>query len=709
MSERRIQVIEESSPWQSGPVAVQPGSQLGDYLRVLLRYRRMIVIMVAVSVVLALGYVVARAPSYRADLTLQVEPRSPEYGAVKGVKQTTDEKTFYHTQYNIISSRAVSARVVDQLSPEQAATLLRSPGWFEGLSDTPKSLDKSKHREALIHVVQHSLSVHGLKDSQLVELQFTAPNAELASNVANMVAHAYVNLQNQAQVQITQQAHDWLTGQLDKLRGDLEDSERKLQKFKQQSGLLASKNLENLTSEKLSGTSQKLLDARAKRQAAQIQYQQAKQAKEHGGADALVSVINNPVVQQLKLQQGQARRKLESLETHYGSAAPKVKKAKANLSEVTSRLNAEVGNALSSIEKRYQAAADREQQLQQANKKLGKNIRNQGSQEFQLAKLEREAEVNRNLFQTFLSRVKETSLASQLNTNNIRIIDDAVPPPGPIAPNAKRAVGLALVLSIFLGIALAFIRQNLNQTFRTPRDLESRLSLPGIGVLPKLPQRREGDILRQVVRQPRSPFAEAMGEIRTRIQAAGGERQPQVIMVTSALPGEGKSTLSSNLASAYSQLGKTLLLDADLRKSSLRKLGNRHGLTDLLGGMEDSSKCFAKSGNGLVVMSRGSRDVNPQECLSSAGMGKLIQRLRENFDTIIIDTAPVLAVSDALVLGRYVDGVILAVKAASTPFAVVHDAVHRLRSASINVLGLTLSQVDLKSLLREGGYAYGHY
>lgn len=709
MPNQTSHVIEGPTVLREDPrPAAAPG--LNDYLRVLLRYRTMIVVLVAVAVLASTVYVVARAPVYRTEMTLQVEPRAPEYGAVQGVQQSADEDTFYQTQYAIIGSRAVAERVVAELSPEQAGKLLQSPTWFEWMHPEPGPVNKDEHRKALVQAVRNGLSVHGLKDSQLVKLNYTAPTPELSAEVGNLIAQSYIDLQNEAQVRVTEQAHDWLNSQLDKLRADLEESEKRLQRYKEEHGLLASENLDNLASQRLSGTSQKLLDARADRMEAEVLYEQTQEAKSQGGVDALVPVLNNPTVQQLKLRQNEAQRELEELRTHYGDNAPKVQQARAKVNQVTQRLQAEVANAVQSIEKRYQAAVEREEDLRASSEELDESIREQSSEEYNLAKLEREVEVNRNLFETFLDRVKETSLASQLSTNNIRVIDSAVPPNVPVAPNPQRAVGLALILSVFLGIALAFLRQNLNRTFRTPQDLETLLQLPGIGVLPKLDARRNRDMYRHVAREPRSPFAEAMGEIRTRLQVSRGEDKPQVILVTSAVPGEGKSTLSSNLASAYGQLGKTLLLDADLRKSSLRALGKRKGLTDLVAGAEPE-KCFARSSrdSNLYVLSSGSRRVNPQEFLSSQATAALFQQLRRRFDTIIVDTAPVLAVSDALILGRYVDGVVLSVKAASTPFDVVHDCVRRLRSASIPVLGVTLSQVDLNELLRDGGYAYGHY
>lgn len=711
MSNRRIRVIEDTIVTEpEPPAAADTGPRLWDYFRVLLRYRVMIMVVVGIAIALALFYIAAKAPAYRTELILQVDPTAPEYGAVRGVEQAANEETFYQTQYKIIASRAVAERVVDHLTPAQAGILLGSPDWFPELSGPPEPVAKSEVRRRLVHAVRAGLDVHGQQDSQLVVLSYTAPKPGLAAEIANLVAEAYISFQSEARVRITEEANRWLTSQLEKLRADLEASEARLLAFKQEQGLIGTESMQQLTQQRLSGTSQNLLDAQAKLRQAKVLYEQTQDARAQGGVGALIPVLSNPVIQQLKLRQTKAQTQLQSLLSHYGSAAPEVQTAQAEVGQITQRLQAEIANQVAAIEKRYRAAEARVQRIEGSSENLNENVRERSSEVFQLAKLEREVQVNRDLFQTFLSRVKETSLASRLNTNNIRIIDSALEPTAPFLPNPKRALGLALILSVFLGVALALIRQNLNQTFRTPHDLENRLRLPGIGVLPRLRARSGEDFLQHVAREPRSPFAEAMGEIRTRLQGPRDGPRPQVIMVTSAIPGEGKSTLSSNLASAFSQLGTTLLLDADLRKSSLKRLGRAEGLTDLLRG-EDSSQCIARDrkDSNLYVLGSGTHKINPQECLSAPAMADLFAKLRERFDTIIVDTAPVLAVSDALILGRHVDGVILAVKAAATPFDVVSDCVRRLRSASIPILGLTLSQVDLKGLLRDGGYAYGHY
>lgn len=694
--------------------------QLSDYLAVLLRHKWLIFGLVALACLLGGGYFWLKAPVYQAHLTMQIEPAVPQVVPIQSGQTGGMEETFYETQYNVIRSRSVAASVAGQLTPPQQAALLRQPGLFDklipgsGAQQEKPGQSPENRRERLIQAVRGGLTVTGVKNSAIVQITFDAGSPQLAAHIANLVAQAYINLQQQSHVDQAQQANQWLNAQVQELRADLTASEEQLQQFKQQNGLLSSDDLAQLKSERLSTVTQQLLQAQADLQRAEVQYQQTQEALEQGGVGALVAVLSNPVVQQLKLQQAQARSEVQQLGTRFGARALEMQTAQAQLQQITSQLNAEVDTAVASIRQQYQSAQARVAQLEDMSQDLSANVREQSSVEFQLAKLEREVQTNRELYQTFLSRVKETGLVSQMNLTNIRIIDNAFPPNSPIAPSLKRILALALLVSLFLGVVLAFLRENLQRTMRTPLELENRLQRPNLGVLPLLGKGRQGlSMLREVVLEPGSAYSEAMGGIRTRLQVAGRGDKPQVIMVTSALSGEGKSTLSSNLAYAYSQLGRTLLLDADLRKSSLENLGNELGFTDFVSAGADESLCIAQDMNAdnLFIMGRGRLRVDTMAFLSSARVRKTIDKLREQFDTIVIDTAPVLAVSDALILGRYADGAVVAVKANDTAFDVVREAVNRLESARVPVLGMTLSQADPKEMARYGayyGYRYGY-
>lgn len=726
MGNLRIQRRNEPEPIYVTPTGGTFGSgdagqppQLSDYLGVLFRHKWLILGLVVAMCLLGLAYYWLKTPVYEAQSSLQIQPASPQVVPNQmGSDAAAEKDTFYETQYNIIRSRSVASAVVANLSPHEKDVLLDQPSLLDNLipggdQKTPPSSPERRH-EALIRAIENGLIVTGVRDSAIVLLTFHAVDPEVAAHVTNLVAQSYIGLQEQAHAQQARQANQWLNGQLHKLRADLTKSQEGLEQFKQQHGLLSTQDLTQLKSERLSTVTQQLLQAQADLQKAEVQYKQTQEALQHGGATSMAPVLNDPVVQQLKLRQAQQRSEVRNLGATYGARAPEMQAAQARLQQITSQLHAEVSKAVDSIDQQYQSAKARLGKLKEMSQNISSNVREQSSVEFQLAKLEREVQTNRELYQTFLSRVKETGLASQMTLTNIQIVDRAVAPHSPFAPSLKRVLGLALLVSLFLGVVLSFLRENMQRTVRSPMELENRLQRPSLGVLPQVAKGRKGPaLLREVALEPLSPYTEAMGEIRSRLIASGHADRPQVIMVTSALSGEGKSTLSSNLAYAYSQLGRTLLLDADLRKSSLESLGNELGFTDYVSAGADSRLCIAQdmTSDNLFIMGRGRVRVNPMAFLSSERVKKTLERLRQQFDTIIIDTAPVLAVSDAVIIGRHADGAVVSVKANDTPFDVVREAVRRLESSRVEVLGVTLSQANPKDMARYGsyyGYGYGH-
>ncbi len=700
--------------------AARQPPQLGDYLAVLGRHKWMILGLMLLACALGGVYFWLKTPLFEAQSTLQIQPAAPRVAPIQNSDSPVPkDDVFYETQYNIIRSRAVASAVAGKLKPDEQAALLNQPGLLDKLGlgggQDESAMTPAKRHEALIRAIRKGLTVTGVKDSAIVQLTFHAVDPEVAARVTNLVAQSYIDLQEQSQAQQARDANRWLNGQLHKLRADLSQSQDRLQKFKQEHGLLSTKDLTQLKGERLSTVTQQLLQAQADEQKAQVQYRQTQEALKQGDVSSLLPVLNDPVIQQLKLQQAQQRSEVRQLGATYGDRAPEMQAAQARLRQISGQLQAEIDRAVDSVRQEYQSAKSRVAELKAMSQNLSSNVREQSGDEFHLAKLEREVQTNRELYQTFLSRVKETGLASQLNLTNIRIVDQAVAPDTPFVPSLKRILGLALLLSLFLGVVLSFLRENMQRTVRSPMELESRLQRPSLGVLPQVARGRKGvSLLREVALEPSSPYTEAMGAIRSRLLAGVGDSsRPRVIMVTSAVSGEGKSTLSSNLAYAYSQLGRTLLLDADLRKSSLKSLGNEYGFTDYVSGGIDSRQCIARdmTSDNLYIMTRGHAEVNPMAFLSSDRVAKTLDKLRQQFDTVIVDTAPVLAASDALVLGRQVDGVVVSVKANATPYDMVREALKQLESAHVEILGVTLSQVNPKDMARYGsyyGYRYGY-
>lgn len=674
--------------------------KLTDYLMVLWRRKAMIVGTVLLGMLAALAYLWLAEPVYRATAILELHPNEPQI--LSEVEQVGAgpgrEETFLNTQYALLQSRAVAEHVVDRLSEKEQSRLL----------DDRSAAEASRPR--LVRAIRQGISVYAPKDSRLVEVSFDSTEAELAAAVANAVVASYVALQSERRLATTKKAGDWLGGQLEKLKRDLQASEAKLATFKKKHGLLDSDSLAALRGQELSGLKETLLEARSERIRREVTHEQVQAARRSGDLLSLAPLLDSSSVQELQMERNRLESRLEQLRTHYGPNAPKVISTRAELTQVRQRLHSEIEAEIAAIEKTYQQATTRESRLEQRRQEVSNDAREQSDLEFELAALEREAETNRQLYEAFRERIKETDLSSTLETTVADVVDQAAAPQAPYAPQPRRAFGAAGLLSLALGFVLAFLREGANRTFQTTRQLEQELRLPALGAIPDLHGRARLPNLLRAPARPQEIMTEALGEIRTRLEVGGGidGQRPQVIMVTSALQGEGKSTLATHLAAVYGDLGPTLLVDADLRRPGLGPLSGPLGLTDLVGGTELKA-CIRRDPRyrNLFVLGRGAGQVKPLEFLASEALARTFEMLRRQFQTIIVDTAPVLPVSDALILGQHSDGAILAVRAGKTCAEAIDDSIHRLRSSGIGILGVTLAQVDVRHMGTYRGYAYG--
>lgn len=697
--------------------------RLLDYLRVLRRHWLLIAATVALAMGGALAYLWLAPPLYQGTVRLHVQANPPTYvPALEDIESARNVDTFFNTQMDILRSRTVAATVVERLTPTERSELLDPPRFGAPLTglrerllgDGPRAADPEapepdspRAERILVNRVRAGIEIFRHRDSEVLDIRFEAGDAELAARIANLVGDAYVTTQERQRLAVSDRVGEWLNAQLERLQDKLSESERALQAFKEEQGLLASEEMAALGGQRLSAVNQDLLAARTRRMEAQVLHEQVQAAD---GVEALAAILDDPVVRSLGLDQAQLEAELERLRSHYGPRAQPVQSLRAQLGSTTNRLRAEIDRAVAAVRKRYEEAVQTERSLEQAAEEMNAGLRALGDEALELARREREVQTNRELHQAFRNRIKEIGLAGTMGATGIRILDPALRPEAPYRPDSVRVLGLAGLLGSALAVGLAFLSENLRRTFHTPAAVEQQLALPGLGVVPRF-QRQAGGSGRRILRDADSPFVEALGGLRTRLEAIGGDGASGIVLVTSALPGEGKTTLSANLASSYSQLGPTLLIDADLRRPSLSSAWQGPGFTDLIRGRATLEQCVGEDGvvPNLFLMGKGREAVHPLELFGGAELAAAFGRLRRHFPHIIVDSAPVLSVSDAEMLGRCVDGVVLAVKAGRTPMDTVAEAAQRLRRARVPVLGVALTQADLREVARYGGYAYGVY
>ena len=473
---------------------------------------------------------------------------------------------------------------------------------------------------------------------------------------------------------------------------------------------LAIKELDTITSS--------LVDARRKRSEAEALYQQVRSIKSGNSLEQLESlpaVVNHYLVRIAYTTRAESQRKVSELSKRYGPKHPKMIAAMAELKTAETDLRKQIENIAQSVAREYEVIRAEVSHLNQALNRTKNQLKDTNKKSYRLAALQREVDTNRQLFEVFLTRFKETAATVDLRPVNARIIDTAVVPLTPYKPNRNRIVLVALVLSLLLGVGLALLIEHLDNTFKDSGLLEEKLRLPVLGVLPKLKvwgsNRRAMHLF---TKDYKSGFSESVRTIRTGIMLSNIDIDRKVIVVTSSIPGEGKSLVSSNLAAAVAQMKKTLLIDADMRKpvvAASYQLGETaKGLSELVSMTAELSDCIHKTDlERLDVLPAGIVPPNPLELLSSNRFMLVIEELKKHYDYIIMDSPPVVAVSDPRVLASIADGVVFVVKADETTHQLAKRGVKKLLDMGTHIIGTVLNQVSPKKKSKYGDYDSNYY
>ncbi len=671
-------------------------------------------------------------PIYRADVKLLAEPVEARVNGSNQWVSTALVWLFYETQKEIILSRNIALKVVDDLDlvdyyahkaagEEEAAPTLFSLDWRLWLPEAwrgePKQEpDREQQRLALADRVVGGLSVDIGKDSQVITISYDSPDPELAARVANAVAASYRDFGLSSRMSTAQQQTLFLNQQLAELRDKVTRAEQALQDYQQREGLIDSESRGKMISAELAGLSQQLIAAQAKRSEAEIRYREVQRLRNSPDAyDSLAAVLNSSLISKLREKQSELYRRVSELSERYGEKHPKMIAARSELAEATRVLKKAVDKVVGGLKQEYEVARKQEQKLRSLIARSKDTVQALRGKGFELAKYEREAENARQVYEEYLSRLNELDVTGDYDVSNVRVIDQAVVPGAPYKPNKVRILLGATFLGLLVGVLVAFLRDRLDASFRLLEHAEERLGLPGLGIVPLVRAKEIDSPPERVVEHaPHSPFAESINHIRTGILFSNIDNPPKVVMVTSSAAGEGKTTLAVNLAASFAQMGRTLLVEADLRRPRLADvfdIDSGLGLTDLIVTPDQAQACLARPRDGLDlhVLPAGSSLPNPLEFLSSEAFSRMLEVMAKRFAHIIIDAPPVLPVSDSIVMSRLADAVIMAVRADHTNDRTAREAVKRLRAAHIAPVGVVLTQANIKRMADFGGNHYADY
>ena len=723
---------------KSGKIKQNEDIDIREFWRIISRHTWKIIGLMLLAALLSAIVVLPQKSVYRSTATLLLDPQVSKIAPVESLYGIKSGEQYYKTQYEILKSRSLAKAVILRMeldkNPEFQAS--KKTGWFAKLNfdwlkqikslfitadeDSNKGVNSSnvsKALESLVSKFQSRLTVSPVRDSQLVNVSFDAFDPVLAAEVANTIANTYIKADLESKHVLTSDARKVLADQLEELRTKLETSENALQDYREKEKLVEMSGTSSVASEQLHGLNQQLMVVRQQlsREEAALQQISALQGASIDRLSATPAVLSDSLVASLKHAATTAQRAVSSLEQRYGPLHPKLIQAKADLSEARSAITSRVRSVIAGAEREYNVTKSRETALQNSIWQTKSTMQTLNRKSYGLHSLEREVESNRQLYQRFLGRLKETQ-ATGLSKAVALISDPASPSLHPIRPKKSLIIGIASILGISLGILLSLLLEHLDNTLKKESDLVERLNIPLLGLLPHVSLNKSESSFTYAADDKVSFFSESIRTVRTAIQLSGMKSPYKIIVVTSSIPGEGKSTVAANIAMSLGDMHKVLLIDADLRRprvSGAMDLENKtKGLAELISQKIDPPECYYKVGNNdLYVMPVGSVADKPLDLISSKYFYDTLSDLRESFDYIIIDTPPVMAVSDALILSTYASGVIYVIKAASTPFPVVADGVKRVRDANPRIIGGILNDVPhkRKGMDKLDYYSDSHY
>ncbi len=690
------------------------------YWRIIAKHKWNILALAGAITVLAAVIVFMMTPIYRSTVTLLIEQKKAKVLSIEEVYGGVgDSREHFQTQAEIIKSQALAGLVVDKLKlttnpefdPRSHKSFLSSSLSAIGIGGN--ELTEENAKKIVVNQFMKLVIVEPVRLSQLVKVSFDSPDRELAAKIANAIAETYIESDMEARYQMSQKAGSWLSQRLTELKTGLVQSENALQKFREREHIVDSKNLAlNGVSSQLEGLLKSLVETRMHRAEAESAYTQVKNAK--GDLESLPVVLRNPLVARMKEVVGDHERKVSELSNRYGKEHPKMMQAEAELKQAKENLRLQVEEVAAGLAREYEVARANENALAEAVGETKSTIQGSNRKEFELTALEREVTTNRQIYDMFMSRFKETAAASDMQSGVVaRVVDPAMPADNPAKPNKLQVTLIALALGLILGVIAALLLERLDNTVKTSEDAEIKLGQPVLTTIPMLEGDQSNAAGRHYLDEPKTIFSEGIRTARTGILLSAVDCPNKVLVVTSAVPGEGKSTFAINLALSHAQTKKVLLIDADMRRPTVAKtLGldaSESGLSMLVTGQVKLDDCIQTiTGSALHIVGVGNIPPNPLELLLSQKFKELLDTLSQQYDIVILDSPPVQLVSDAVVLSTMATGVVFVVKADSTPHQISRRCIRTLLAAGANLIGVALNQLDFKNADRYYG-AYTGY
>lgn len=667
--------------------AARPDIDLVAYWRMLAKRRWVVLGILAAVLVLTLVVTLLATPVYRATTVLEIDEHVQQVVQVDGMAgQPQADAQFQQTQYELLRSRSLAERVARDIGAD-AATI-------QALSDDAAVPASPPERlELVTSLIQQGTTIEPVRDSALVRVHFDSTTPEMSAKVANALAQAFIQSHLERRYGASNYAKKYLQEQLRDVKARLEASERQLVEFAQAQGLVSSPDGQSLAANNLADLNEALAAAQSQRIRTQARWAQAA-----GGGALPADMLDSSTIRALRESraklQAEYQEKLQQFEPGY----PAMQQLKSQIDALDRQVAAELQNIRSSVRAEYNAAAAQERLLQSKLDALRAAALDVDSRSIEYNILKREVDTNRELYDGLLQRYKQVGVAGDQRSDNISVIDPARVPERPFKPDLPVNLALGLLLGLLLGVSAAFLLEYMDETLKTPADVEQKLHLPVLGVVPRVEHRTP----MVAFEDPRSAFSESYRSVRTALQFSTNQGIPRSLLITSALSGEGKTTSALSLARNVAQLGKrVLLVDGDLRNPSLHKLtglpGER-GLSNLLSNAAVFDAVVKETRDaGLSVILAGPLPPNPAELLTLPRFEDLLSYLREQYDFVLIDTPALLSVTDPSVVAPRVDGVLLAIRLTKNGRPDAERARELLESIGTRLIGVVINGTDRRT------------
>lgn len=737
---------------------------LHDLWRIIHKYYRTILAFTIVVCALAIVSVRMETPVYQATATLEITPR------FQGISDYTDTElrgynpqSYQQTQLEIIRSPAVAEAVIERLNLRQHPAfngqiqaqpgLLTSATQFAersarsalsgimslfGSINSLFSADESEpvaaapddaapsvaeadaassrrwfdqelvpRPDGMVRRLQGGIRITRVGDSNLFAIGFQSIDRQLATSVVNAVMLEYLRYSGERRFESTVTAKAFLDREIRQVQARLESAERAINEFARGNQLIDLEDRSSMMTDRLRSLSNRLNEARNARISAESLYRSARNAN----VDSLPNALQNETISRLKQQYTTLRSEYAQLSGTFRPTYPRMQQLQDQINAVRSSLESELRSFADSIEVNFQQLSNEEELLQQALASLNEELLTLQEGIIQYDILKRERDINRQIYNNLLNRLNELDVAAGLQLDNASIIHQATVPGGPVSPNPRRTLMMALALGFAGGVGIAFLLAFLDNAVRDPEELERLLQMPTLGLLPHVNPKSlpDGGRMYMLSRdQPDKSLPEAMRSLRTSLMFSAPQGMPRLMLITSTAQGEGKSVVASNLATVLAQHGaKVLLVDADLRAPRLHRafgVPRGPGLSDYLVNADlhllDDKALGIEN---LSLLTAGTHAPNPAELLSSSVMDHFLESVAVRYDHVIIDSAPVMGLADAVVLSTKTDGVLLVASAGQVSKKAVQEASKRLRTVHAHLLGVVINHID------QTGSTYGYY